>query len=82
MFSSTYKLSFQQLVSFDNHTNAPGVGAAGEDQAKAKMLTPLESALTKNEPVTPLESADPKTLDLKSFRIRTYEKRGGRGVNC
>src|SRR5208282_914591 len=80
MFSSTCKLAFQQLVSFDSHTNAPGVwGSKSEEQAKAKKLTPLESALTKNTPITPLESADPKTLDLKSFRIRTYEKRRGEG---
>jgi hypothetical protein len=45
----------------------------------ATALNPLESALTKNAPVTRLESADPKTKDLKSFRIRTYEKGGGRG---
>src|SRR5882672_10600727 len=29
-------------------------------------LTPLESALPQNTPITPLQSADPKTLDLKS----------------
>jgi hypothetical protein len=42
-------------------------------------LTPLESALTENASVTPLESALPKWIDLKSFRIRTYEKRWGEG---
>src|SRR5882757_10734779 len=41
-------------------------------------LKPLESALPQNGRVTRLESADPKTLDLKSFRIRTYKK-GGEG---
>src|SRR5271168_4221565 len=49
---------------------------------RSNNLSPLESALTKNRRVTHLESALPKSLDLKSFRIRTYEKRGGRGVNC
>src|SRR5258708_1108884 len=39
-------------------------------------LKPLESALPQNGRVTRLESADPKTLDLKSFRIRTYKKGG------
>jgi hypothetical protein len=43
-------------------------------------LKSLESALTKNAPVTPLQSADPKTLALKSFRIRTYKKGWGRGA--
>jgi hypothetical protein len=42
-------------------------------------LNSLESALPKNAPITPLQSADPKTLDLKSFRIRTYEKGRGEG---
>src|SRR5882724_6757903 len=46
------------------------------------LLIPLESALPKNAPVTRLESADPKSLDLKPFRIRTYRKGWGRGVNC
>ena len=35
------------------------------------FLTSLQSALTQNAPVTPLQSADPKTRHLKSFRIRT-----------
>jgi hypothetical protein len=42
-------------------------------------LTHLESALTKNSRVTALESADPKSLDLKSFRIRTYKNWRGEG---
>jgi hypothetical protein len=32
--------------------------------------------------LTPLQSADPKTRHLKSFRIRTSKKRRGEGVNC
>ena len=39
----------------------------------------MQSALAKNAPITLLESALTKTQDLKSFRIRTYEKGGGRG---
>ena len=46
------------------------------------QLTLVESALPQNRRVTRLESADPKTRDLKSFRIRTSKKRWGRGVNC
>ena len=42
-------------------------------------LTPLESALPQNAPVTPLQSADPKTKHLKSFRIRRSEKTWGEG---
>src|SRR5271154_4284118 len=49
---------------------------------RTNRLSPLESALTKNTRVTRLESALPYSLDLKSFRIRTYEKRRGRGANC
>jgi hypothetical protein len=48
----------------------------------AKRLTSLESALPKNAPVTPLQSADPKTKDLKSFRIRRSEKGWVEGANC
>jgi hypothetical protein len=44
-----------------------------------KSLTPSESALTKNAPVTLLESALTKCLNLKSFRIRTYKIRRGEG---
>ena len=44
-------------------------------------LFPLESALTKNTFVTLLESALTKSFDLKSFRIRSYRKRQGEGVN-
>ncbi len=49
---------------------------------RTNKLSPLESTLTKNPRVTRLESALPNSLDLKSFRIRTYEKRRGRGANC
>jgi hypothetical protein len=41
--------------------------------------TPLESALPRNRRVTALESALPKTLALKSFRIRSSKNRRGRG---
>jgi len=39
----------------------------------------LESALPKNPPVTPSESALTISLHLKCFRIRTYKKRWGGG---
>jgi hypothetical protein len=42
-------------------------------------LTPVESALTRMSRVTGLESALTNSLDLKSFRIRTYKKPGGEG---
>jgi hypothetical protein len=42
-------------------------------------LNPLESALPQNARVTPLESALTNLKDLKSFRIRTYKKRGEGG---
>jgi hypothetical protein len=45
-----------------------------------KSLSPSESALTKKALVTHLESALPKSLDLKSFRIRTYVKGWGEGA--
>lgn len=39
-----------------------------------KSLSPIESPLTKNAPITRLESALPKSQHLKPFRICTYEK--------
>src|SRR5271165_724476 len=41
--------------------------------------TPLESALTKKRPVTPLKSALTIPLSLNSFRIRTYKNTQGGG---
>ncbi len=42
---------------------------------------PLQPAPSQNATITPLQSALTCFLDLKSFRIRTYEKNiGGRGV--
>src|SRR2546422_11723194 len=43
-------------------------------------LRPLQSALTKNAPVTRLGFALSKSLDLKSFTIRTYKNVGGLGT--
>jgi hypothetical protein len=48
----------------------------------ASLLNSLESALTKNVSLTPLQSALTKTQYLKLFRIITYEKDGGRGSTC
>src|SRR6202162_163902 len=44
-------------------------------------LMSLESTLPRNRTLTPLQSTLTKTLDLKSIRINTYKKTGGRGVN-
>src|ERR1700747_2217989 len=49
-------------------------------EVKAKTLNPLESALPQNAPITLLKSALPKSLDLNSFRIRTYKNRWGGGI--
>ena len=40
------------------------------------FLSPLQSALTQIAAVTPLQSADPKTRHLKSFRMNTSKKTG------
>src|SRR5713226_9543672 len=42
-------------------------------------ISPLEYALTKNAPATPLEFTLTKSLDLKSFRFRSYKKHPGGG---
>src|SRR5882672_3767090 len=42
----------------------------------SRRLNPVESALAQNTPATLSESALPNSLDLKSFGINTYEKRG------
>src|SRR5260370_9260769 len=41
-------------------------------------LSLLECADPQNAPITPLECAVPKTRHLKSFRMRSSEKSGGR----
>src|SRR5713226_6006953 len=41
-----------------------------------RRITPLEYALTKNAPATPLESALANSLHLKPRRMNTYKKRG------
>jgi hypothetical protein len=41
--------------------------------------SPSESALTKKQHVTRLESALTNSLDLKVFRIRSYKKKRGEG---
>src|SRR5712692_10574399 len=47
----------------------------------SQNLSPLECALTNFAPASALESALAISLDLKPFRIRTYEKiRGGGGL--
>ena len=60
----------------------PGLNSASRLSAFSPLPTPrlplssIESALTKNTPITLLKSALPKMQDLKPFRIRTYKKRG------
>jgi len=44
------------------------------------QLNPLQCALTKFACATPLEYALAELLNLKSFRLRTYKKTGGRGA--
>jgi hypothetical protein len=53
--------------------------SAANSHRPFQVVNPLESALTENRRVTPLESALPESLDLKSFRIRTYKIRRGEG---
>jgi len=43
------------------------------------LLTPVECALAEIWQITPLESALPKSLDLKSFRMNTSAKTPGGG---
>jgi len=40
------------------------------------VLNHLECALMQNAPATPVECALTNSLDLKSFRFRTYKKTG------
>ena len=56
----------------------PGAGVTAK--LTQPHLTELESTLTQNRPATLLQSTLTKTLDLKSSRINTYKKTGGRGV--
>src|SRR5277367_2890946 len=59
-----------------------GARLAASDAPPPNVLlavNPVESAVPKNPPVTPLQSADPKTRHLKSFRICTSAKGWGEG---
>jgi hypothetical protein len=73
---NSHRLLFTRMPEGD--TRSPVLSSLPNDPA-CYSLTPLRSALTGNARVTPLESALPKWLDLKSFRIRTYKKGGGEG---
>ncbi len=77
-----------QLLPFDRLTNAPGLEYPGleypgveysrnEGESKREIVSSLESAVPRNAPVTLSESALPKSLNLKSSRIRTSKKRAG-----
>ena len=64
----------------ENTQTGRGLPLAFDPQlSTVNSLTPLQSALPQNRRVTRLESADPKTRHLKSFRIRTCEKGVGEG---
>src|SRR5713101_8142089 len=41
-----------------------------------RRISPLECTDPKNAPASPLECTDTNSLDLKSFRIHCYKKRG------
>jgi len=61
--------------------NASRFSAFSPHGTHLSPLSSIESALTQNAPITRLEPALPKTQHLKPFRIRTYEKTGGRGYS-
>src|SRR5712692_8007015 len=70
------------------HTSGPASSAPNRagplemqthQECPPRRISPLEYALTKNAPATPLEFTLTKSLDLKSFRFRSYKKRGGGG---
>jgi hypothetical protein len=61
---------FSNIPTF-KHFNAPLPQITGH-----QSLSPLQSALLQNAPITPLESALPKTQHLKPFRMNTSEKKG------
>ena len=50
--------------------------------ATLNRINPLECTVTKNVSATSSESALSRSLDLKSFRMRTYEKRWGGTPRC
>ncbi len=62
---------------------APPIRAGSDPQTSQRnngiSLSPLECAVPKNAPITPLECAVPKIRRFKSFRMRSFEKSGGRG---
>src|ERR1700720_861053 len=88
LLPNPHKYLRPQLLSFDRLTNAPGLDYPGVEysrsagESKCEIVSPLESPVPRNAPVTLSESAPPESLNLKSSRIRTSKKRAGEGVNC
>jgi hypothetical protein len=82
---SSYEFPLPKSVAITEHPARMRVlsESAGADESKDlnPSITPVFPADPKRAPVTPVESALPKLLDLKSFRIRTYGKKiGERGL--
>src|SRR5271165_2960165 len=81
MLSSVVTLEFQPHGTPSAvHRSSTLPSIHGSSSTTPYPVSPVESALTRNARVTPLQSALPEWLKLKSFRIRTYEKRRGRGT--
>jgi hypothetical protein len=70
-FKKTSGVGCTLLSASDRHSSI-----ASDSKA---LLSPLQSALPQNTPVTPLESAHPKSSRTKLFTISTYKKTGGWG---
>jgi len=70
----------QFCVNFACHARAPlpcaTCALSAFRRRPSSPLSPLQSALPRKTPATPLESALTISLDLKSFRMNTSEKRG------
>ncbi len=57
-------------------------GVPGPDFQRLEPTSPLQSTVTKNAPVSPLESALTQLLDLKSPGMNTYKKVGVGWARC
>src|SRR5713226_6937347 len=78
MFMQTDSASRPEISALDR---AGPLEMQTHQECPPRRISPLEYALTKNAPATPLECTLTKSLDLKPRGMNTYKKQGGGGAH-
>src|SRR5215472_12330036 len=83
LFHQSPVTSFQSISPLECAVEHPMKDASPEGVSRPKDLNVhvslLECAVTQNATLSPLECAVTKTRLRKPFRMRSYQKKGGRG---